>query len=131
ENRDASAAIVVRSRTLVIEMTAINNFSGSGVGAGNCGGHDRPVARTDGRFHVGIQNYVLAAVQSGSQRLSCLARDHEGKSGWLTRIEMPPANDGCIQSGPRGGLVRHVADDASRAMLGNSQLLHAGQNAIG
>ena len=131
KNGDASAAVIVRSRTLVIEMAAVDNFSRSRIGARNSGGHDRPVAGADGGFHVGIQSDRFAASQAGPQCFGGLARDHEGEAGRLTRIQMTPANHGRIQAGPCRGLVWHVADDAGRAMLRDRQFLHSCQNAIG
>src|SRR6266852_8232352 len=112
KNGDASASVIVCAWTFVIEMAAVDNFSRSRVRAGNCCGYDRPVARTDGCFHVGIQSDVFAISQVRPQRLGGLAREHEGEAGRLTRIQMTPPNYSRMQARPRRGLVRHVADDA-------------------
>ena len=52
KDRDASAAIIVCARALVIEMTTVDDLSRSLISAGNGAGNDRPVARANGCFHV-------------------------------------------------------------------------------
>ncbi len=112
-------------------MAAIDYFSRSRVRARNRAGHDRPVARADSRFHVGIQNERFAFSQARAQRLRRLARDHEGEAGRLTRIQMTPPNHSCIQARPCRSLIGHVTDDACRTMLRDRPFLHPRQNAVG
>src|SRR5258708_547048 len=127
---DASACVIVCSWTFVIEMAAIDNFSGSRVRAWNCGGHDRPVPGADRGFHMGIQNDGFASAQAGPQCFGGLARDHEGEAGGMTRVQMTPPNHSRIQAGPCRSLVGHVADDAHCTMLCDRQFLHSRQNTV-
>src|SRR5216683_2602969 len=128
---DASASVVVRSWRFVIEMAAVDNFCRSGVGAGYCAGHNRPVAGADSCLRVGIQYDGFAASRARPQRLRGLVRHHECEAGRLTRIQMTPPNHSRIQARPCRGLVRHVADDAHGTMLRDCEFLHSRQNAIG
>ena len=69
----------------MIEMAAINNFSRARVSAGDCGGHNGPVARPHFGFDMGIQNNPLAAVQTSPKVFGRLPRNHKSKARRLTR----------------------------------------------
>ena len=57
EDGDTSAAVVVGTRTFVIEVATVNDFARRGIGAGNRTGHDGPVAGADLGFDVGVESY--------------------------------------------------------------------------
>jgi hypothetical protein len=57
-------------------------------------------------------------------------RHHEGKSLRHRRVEVTPANHVRIQSRPRRGLIRHVADDPGCTEFDHRQRLHDRQHAV-
>src|SRR5450631_1090033 len=64
---DTSASVIVCSRTFVIEMATVDDFSRCRVRAGNYGSDDGPVTSADGCCHVSIQNDGLATAQAKPQ----------------------------------------------------------------
>ncbi len=140
QNRHAPAAIVVGARALMIEVTTVDDFALAGIrsvrigriglGPRNRRRYHRPMAGADRRLHVRIEPDRSAASQPRAQCFRGLARDHEGETRRLSRIQMSPAHDRLVEAGPRGGLIRHVADDACHPMRPNRERLHARKNAI-
>src|SRR5215831_8756302 len=136
EDCDASAAVVVRPWALVVEMAAVDDLFGRGVGRDRAGarddrGDDSPVTGFDYGLNVRIQQYKFPRLKLRPQCFCGRRRNHEGKARWLARIEMAPPNQSFIEPGPCGHLIRHVADNSRRAMLDDGHLLHAGQDPVG
>src|SRR5580704_18412329 len=98
KNGDASTSVIICSRSFMIEMAAIDDLSGHWIGTRNRSGHDRPVARSDSGFHMGIENNVLAIAQTRPQCLRSLARNHKGEARRLPRFQMSPPHNSCIQA---------------------------------
>ena len=51
QNGHATAAVIVCSRPLMVQMAAVNYFAAAGVGPGNDAAHDGPMAGPDFSFH--------------------------------------------------------------------------------
>ena len=95
----------------MIEVATVDDFARRGIGAGNGAGHDGPVAGADFGFDVSVESDLFSSAQAGAECFGGLAGDHESEARGLAGFEMSPANQGWVEAGPRGGLVRHVADD--------------------
>jgi hypothetical protein len=97
QNRDATTAIVVGTRPLVIEVAAINDLPSACIGAGYGPGYDRPMAGAYFRFYMRTQQHRVSGGDLRAQVARCRARHHEGKPFWQRAVQVTPAHDAGVQ----------------------------------
>ena len=96
QDSHATASVIVGAGPLVIQMTAVNYFARGRVGASNDSAYHCPVSGpTASPWHAGRS--ALRA-QPCPQRLSGVARNHEGESSRLARVQVAPTHYGAIQT---------------------------------
>ena len=101
----------------MIEMAAEDDFSGAAGGPRNGRGHDRPVPGPHFGLDVRAEHDRNPCDHLRAQAGRRGARYHEGKPLRQRAVQMPPAHDVRVEAGPGGSLIRHVTDDAGRAIF--------------